>query len=400
MKNFRTILGKEFRRVFTDYRMYLALFLPGFLIFFVYTIIGNVVSDTIVNRTYEEVTYRVAYSDNHGSILPNGEPLLLNAITSYVNASETEKGCKVESESFPVSELSSYQDKLINGEFDIVIAFDDNFEALVAASSAVHPNISIYYNGNSDNATHLYQVVSSIVPTLYNTYTVNMENGEYIDPNISSGDSTARQVMSMIFPMVTITLLLSSVMSLCPESIAGEKERGTLTSLLITPTRRSDIVLAKITCLSVTSLLSGLVSFLGVALSLPKMMNGLSFTFPIETIIALFFLILSVLIFFVLIASLVSVLAKSVKEATGYLGPLMGVLIFLCILPSIADMSALGWAFVPLLNIATSMSLLITSPATSVVFFVCTILSNLVYSGLLLLAISKLFNNEKVVYSN
>ena len=60
--------------------------------------------------------------------------------------------------------------------------------------------------------------------------------------------------------------------SLAPESISGEKERGTLTTLLVTPVHRSEIAIGKILALSILALLSGLSSFTGTALSLPKLM--------------------------------------------------------------------------------------------------------------------------------
>ena len=58
-------------------------------------------------------------------------------------------------------------------------------------------------------------------------------------------DSTA-QLFSSMLPFLLLIFLYSGCISVAPESIAGEKERGTIASLLITPVKRSHIALGKI----------------------------------------------------------------------------------------------------------------------------------------------------------
>lgn len=61
---------------------------------------------------------------------------------------------------------------------------------------------------------------------------------------------------------------------MAPESIAGEKERGTIATLLVTPMRRSSLALGKVFSLSIIALLAGCSSFIGTFAALPKMMGG------------------------------------------------------------------------------------------------------------------------------
>ena len=72
--------------------------------------------------------------------------------------------------------------------------------------------------------------------------------------------------MAMIMPMLMVSFLFSGSMGVAPEAIAGEKERGTMATLLVTPINRAHIAIGKILSLSVIALLSGLSSFLGVIL--------------------------------------------------------------------------------------------------------------------------------------
>ena len=75
----------------------------------------------------------------------------------------------------------------------------------------------------------------------------------------------------------TLALLLifviSGAMSITPESVAGEKERGTIATILVTPVRRSYVAIGKILALSAFSLIGATSSFLGTVLSLPKLMG-------------------------------------------------------------------------------------------------------------------------------
>ena len=90
--------------------------------------------------------------------------------------------------------------------------------------------------------------------------------------DLASDKDITGKIFSMLFPMLLMTFIFSACTSLAPESISGEKERGTLTTLLVTPVRRSEIAIGKILALSILALLSGLSSFTGTALSLPKLM--------------------------------------------------------------------------------------------------------------------------------
>lgn len=74
--------------------------------------------------------------------------------------------------------------------------------------------------------------------------------------------------------MLMLIFLYSGCMSIAPDSIAGEKERGTLATMLVTPMKRGNLAVGKILSLGTLALLSGLSSFIGTITSLPKMMGG------------------------------------------------------------------------------------------------------------------------------
>ena len=184
---------------------------------------------------------------------------------------------------------------------------------------------------------------------------------------------------------------------MCPEAIAGEKERGTLASLLLTPIKRRDFAIGKMMSLSVLAIASGTVSFLGLMLSMPNLMKGINITIAPVEFLLLFLLVVSILLFFVGLGILMSSLANTVKEAAGYVSPFMLVFMLFGIAPSLFGLGEWYMAFVPVLNVCVSINSLLVGASNLPLFFGLTVISNLVYTGLLVFAITKLFNKERVV---
>lgn len=419
---FKTIFFKELKRYLTDYRMLLALFLPGVLILLLYLAMGNLISISS-STTFESITsytYKIALSSNYNDN-SNVSNILLETFSLYLK--EEDKDNNLEYYYFDIddkdnnssNEIELYKDKLKEGNIDLLIIYTDNFEGNLLfnensnnsnSNNITKPNITILYNGEKKESTYLYNIISELSSSLYSSFTFNTDNeGNIINPNISNKDYTLQSIISLIFPFLTISLLFSSIISIAPEAIAGEKERNTLSLILLTPIKRSDIALAKIASLSIISFLSGISSFLGVILSLPSLFNGFNITITIFSsplsFILLFLLIISALILFLTLGLLVSSFAKSIKEATSYLTPLMTILMVISLLPGFIDLSSIYYSFIPLLNIVSSISFIIKGIDISLFssYFIITIIINILFSLLIIYLISKIFNKEKVMFT-
>lgn len=391
MRNIMIIFLKELKRVFLDKRMLISLFLPGVIIYFAYTLMGNALNSSMFASTTKDTTYQVVYTDNSGSETPK----LLSYLDASVQA-DKESNNKVEAKKINKDEVTTYQEKLKNNEIHLIITFTDNFEENVKKDDTVN-NVNIYYNGESSVSSDLYSLTTSLVSYAYTNYTVNQENGKAVAANVGEKDNMSMKIMGMVIPMVTISILFSTVISLCPEAIAGEKERGTLASLLLTPIKRKDFAIGKMMSLSVLAVASGAVSFAGLMLSMPNLMKGINITIAPVEFLLLFLLVVSILLFFVGLGILMSSLANTVKEAAGYVSPFMLVFMLFGIAPSLFGLSEWYMAFVPVLNVCVSINSLLVGASNLPLFFGLTVISNLVYTGLLVFAITKLFNKERVI---
>ncbi|MEF9840303.1 MAG: ABC transporter permease subunit, partial [Lachnospiraceae bacterium] len=117
--------------------------------------------------------------------------------------------------------------------------------------------------------------------------------------------------------------------------IAGEKERGTMSSLLVSPIKRSSIVLGKVCSLMAISGISSLIYIAAMGIFMPltmKSMTGggakLQLSLSVTQIVMFGVLLLLLAFLYSTIIVLVSVFAKTVKEASSYIMPVyMAVLV-------------------------------------------------------------------------
>ena len=64
MKHIFAVFKKEMKRFFTDKRMLISLFLPGILIFVLYTVMGKVMTNVEDSFIAKEYKYKIVLTDN------------------------------------------------------------------------------------------------------------------------------------------------------------------------------------------------------------------------------------------------------------------------------------------------------------------------------------------------
>lgn len=399
MKNIMIILKKELKRFFTDRRMLLAMFLPGVLIFIIYRAMGGLMGNVASSTEPTEASFKVAYTDNYGDKTNLPEMLSFYKTTFIDNEQINTNKNKIDYTPISTSQVNEYKDKLNSNEYDLVVEFSDGFETNIKNGQTGN-NVNFYYNGKNGDSEYLYSSISSCI-SVYDLYTQNIgADGRPVIANVDPEQSSSmlQTIMAFVLPMVTVSLLYSTVISFCPESISGEKERGTLASILMTPIKKSEFVIGKIIALSIVAVASGVASFLGLIFSLPTMMGGASLGLSFGSTLLLLLIMITMLLFFVGLGVLVSAIANTVKEAGSYLGPLTLVFMVGSMVPVILGSEPPVWlAFIPVANLSASISALLNNAANMIPLLLLTAISNIVYTGLLVFGVTKVFNNEKVL---
>ncbi|MDE7401042.1 MAG: ABC transporter permease subunit [Clostridia bacterium] len=380
MKNILTILKKEFARFFKDRRMVLSIFLPGIMIFLVYTLMGTIMEK--VNKVDENQKYTACVDENMPDVLSDQLSLILD-IKEYES-------------------IDTAKADVAEGKLDLVILFPQNF--MQAIENGASPDIQIYFNSAEDNSANGYGLVCGILETFKQAYAqpVFTINNDVLG-DLAEERATVGKVLSMIMPMLMFSLLASGCIAVAPEAIAGEKERGTLSTVLITPIKRWQLAFGKIISLACFATLSGISSFIGLILSLPKLMNGVvsgdtAAYYSVGDYFMLLALIVSVVLVIISAFSIVSAYAKSVKEASSLIAPLMIVIILLGLFSMFTSTPELGLYAIPLLGSGFAFSSIMTF-TISPIGFVLSIISNLVVAALLIVALSFMFKSERIMFN-
>ena len=319
MKNILTVMKKELRRFLGDRRMLATLVLPGILIYVVYSLMGSAFSDVMGGT--EDVEYRV--------LTHNLSPTVAT-ITEHSGLNITYYSCPDCSEEHSPEAIA---ESINEGGYHAYLIFPENFDQSIAtydpASGLPAPEVKIYYNSSdADSATAystLLALLDALESSMTNRFDVNMSQDVTFD--VASEEDVTGMLFSMLMPLLLVILMFSSCMAMTAESIAGEKERGTIATLLITPIKRSHLALGKIAALSIMSLLGGLCSFTGVLLALPKLMGGEAMgavdtsVYTVSDYAMILVIILSTILVFVSLIAVLSALANSVKEASTLISP-------------------------------------------------------------------------------
>ena len=381
-----TIFRKELARFFGDKRTALAtILLPGLLIFAVYTFMGSALSSQF--SVDEDFVPAVQAVNLPGS----------------VSALAGQAGLDIQ----PAQDVEAAKALIQEEALDLLAVFPPDFDGQVAGydvtSGAPAPAVELYYNSASVNSSAAYAQMAALLEgyetSLSNKFDVNPGAGTY---DLATEADTAGTLMSSMMPMLLMIFLFSGCMAAAPESIAGEKERGTIATLLITPLKRSDLALGKICALSIIALLSGLSSTIGTLLSMPTLMQmegGVGAAYTPVHYLALCLIILSTVLFIVACISLISAFAKTIKEAQTYVTPLM----ILAMVVGVTAMFGGGanthlWAyFIPFYSSVQAM-VGIFALELNWTYLLITVVSNLAYTAIGVWGLTRMFNSEKIMF--
>ncbi len=387
-----TIIKKEFARFFGDRQLlFTTVIMPGLLIYIIYSLMGNGINKMITEGQNEVVTMRV---EN----MPQSMAPVLSSIDSNLVVVE---------QAFTDADIKQLEEKDINA---VLLRFPEGFDEILTSpvDPTALPNVEIYYNSTNNASSRVYMIVSTMLNNYGRPFTVNVPQNEEQHFDQASDESIGAMVWSKLLPMLIIMMLFSGVMAIAPSAIAGEKERGPIATLLVTPMKRNNLALGKIISLSCIALLSGISSFIGIALSLPKMVSSgdgvdissLGFHYTTNDYLVLFLVIFASVLIMASAVSLLSALAKDVKNAGTMVTPFMLVIMLAGLLPMFQDSAATNLAvyLIPFYNSIEVMTAVFLHEMQWTAVIV-TVASDVVYTGIAVWALTRMFNSEKIMFS-
>lgn len=314
--NIFTILKKELKRVFLDRKLAFAVFLmPGLTIAIIYSLMGG-----MIDKLGEDAR-------DHAPIVH-----VVNMPLEFENAATTILGKEIIIIKNSEIEVDSIIKLVADGDADVLLVFDNGFMQKIGNGL---PAVKKYTNSIKDFSVSSGYMIDNILELMRKTvlaqklgsfdaaavFTVDRED-------VALAEEKAGKAISMLLPMLLTVFLFAGAMQVGMDIIAGEKERGTIATMLLTPVKRSHIAIGKMLSLAIVSLASCLSSLAGVLLSLPfsKTMFGGGFdlsdlSYGFSDFLILVIQMAAMALSFVSIICLLSAYARNIKEAGGYIAP-------------------------------------------------------------------------------
>lgn len=399
MKN---IFKKELMRVFSDKKMIFSLFiLPAIVMIGVYSLMG-----TMMNKLESDIEEHVSVTYVQNAPEDFKE---LAAQVGYDTAAEI----KYVASDASAEEIQQIKDDILNGDVDLFVVFDKEFlskaQAYQNAGDPI-PSVKLAYNSTMNYSTAARSMFNAMVLDVYETNLLQNRFGNLDlltvfnseDELIINEDKANGAMLAGMLPYFIIMMLFAGAMGLCVDAIAGEKERGTMATMLLSPVKRSSIVFGKLFGLSILSALSSVVYAASMIVAMPMMMGDMGMgeiSFSVLQIVELLGIMVSLVLFNVCILCLISVFAKNSKEASAYVTPVYMVVIVLGMLTMFnvggTAPSTPSYA-IPIYGSSLAIQAVASNELTLAQFGL-SVAGNIICVLVMVVAITKVFNNEKIM---
>ena len=232
-----------------------------------------------------------------------------------------------------------------------------------------------------------------------------LEPLDIVDVDMSTAKETIGKAVGGFIPYILVMFIFLGAMYPAIDLGAGEKERGSLETLLSSPATKFEITMGKLLVVSLTGLVSGLVSVLGISSSLffidniPEQIQStimeLINPFMIFSVIIL---MIPIAIFFASMLLSISFYARSFKEAQSLMAPLNMVIIvplFLSLGPGMEIDHAT--ALMPLINVGL-LTKEILAGSVEPIYFIETLCSLLFFAAVGIKFSVYWFNKENTIF--
>ena len=319
-------------------------------------------------------------------------------------------------------ELSSTERELLSDEVKYTVYSSSkeleeayNSNKILAYIVKDNNSYNIYANIQSEDGSIVTSLITNYLDNYNNylgqSYLVNnnidlskvYNNVNYNVTEIKGESIFGNQIILMAITFTIMAITLSCIYT-STDTTAGEKERGTLETILTFPIRRKELIFGKYLAISISGIVTLLIGVFLSIVSLYYVKNNFSIydnvIFNINTITIL--LTILILLFYTLFISglciTIASFTKSFKEAQSALTPIS---LVTCI-PMFLEMLNINisgvLSFIPIINHTIVINNILTS-SININNILITIISSIIYIIVLLLFINKMYKSEKILFN-
>ena len=313
----------------------------------------------------------------------------------------------------------NWKDQIINKDIRAAVEIPSGFQSDVAQQKPTTLKIYVYegdmkssfgadrvrdyFKTYSDNVVKERLAAKNVPDSALKPFDVKQQN-------VAPPEKVGGAAFGGLIGYMVILLCLTGGMYPAMDLTAGEKERGTMETILSSPVSRVHLVLGKFFLVLSASLVTAALSVTSMGMSFWAAKHfhmfdqagsdaaQLSLSLGLGAVLSVFIMVLPLAVLFAAALMTISLFAKSYKEAQSYVTPLMMVVILPAVaamLPGVELTSRL--ALVPILN----MSLLCKELVTSTYhwnYIAIIFSSTCVYAAVALFLAVKMFQREDVLF--
>ncbi|MBO4775531.1 MAG: ABC transporter permease, partial [Lachnospiraceae bacterium] len=397
-----TLLKKELTDIFRDTKTIIIMVIVP-LVLYPLMFLGSMLLTSSIMKESTVKTYNVAVVNESKEVSDNIKVLLDEALEKHEYH-------------FNVEDIGAGEDfeKLIrDSKYDLIISYEN--------TDAEYPDYLLYSLTSSNKSSTCRSMAEKVFDDYSNSIiderlknalddyeTLKKEPFSVEKKDYSSKEETTGMLIGYIMPFMMIISVLMGAFTVAIDVSVGEKERGTLETLITLPISNTQMMISKFLAVSIFALFSvtiNLISFglMGIyifsSMSLVKKFVG---DFKITQFIPSILLMIVVIILFAMFVSAVCLCvdftAKSVKEANNLTTPLMLILMTgagMSVIPGV-KLNFL-YALIPILNVSLlikDLFMLKFDPyMIATVFF-----STLIHTTVAIFIMTKVFSSEDILF--
>jgi sodium transport system permease protein len=369
-------------------------------------------------------------------------PLLIGAIIWYISSIAVDEGKKTydvavydqvnteltvklqESDRLNIVLMDSIDqviNDVTNDDSEIGISFGSNFSTQLENNLSAEVTI---YSKNLDSFSQAQGIVSDVIDDyddqIRNERLVNLNVDEnfinpitVLDEDLTTNEEFAGSIIGGILAFLFIVYIMQGSMYPAIDLGAGEKERGTMETLISTNISSVDIIIGKMFSVTSSAVLTAVFSLLGFAIpliviflfygdSIPE--NAFEIISAIVNpvaIVAMFGLLIPLSIFMGAFMLAVSIYSKNPKEASLLLGNAIIIFFIPAYVPLInpgIELDLVG-SLIPCYSFALHTNALIAGN-TDWFLYGATLISNIIYCSIAIYVTYIMFDDEKIIFRN
>jgi sodium transport system permease protein len=313
-----------------------------------------------------------------------------------------------------------YHENVYLKETYLQLLSENDIQAFVEISTVEKENdlnqykVLIFYNKSDDKSNLTFEKINRAVQDVKEEIIALRLTEIDIDPqilevvdiseeNVAPPEKMVGSALAKILPYLLIILTISGASVISGDLVAGEKERGTLETILVSAAKRNELVFGKYLTTITISLITVLLNLFSMYISFGYILNQAGaemqvLQLPVWNFLLILILMVPLLTLFSAILLSISTYSRNIKEAQSYQTPLIFGSIMLSMVSFLPGFDLnLGFSLIPIVNFSLMMRDILIGNF-NLTYFLLIIVYTLVLDVFMIIISVRLFNNENILF--